>query len=82
MAIGGRTIGELKLAMSFEEFGSWAAYIQKRGTQNLGMRVESGFALLATLIQHARGIDCDIDEFMPHFDKKPLSLEEAMKRWG
>ena len=82
MAIGGRTIGELKLALSFDEYTSWATYIRKRGSMNVGLRVESGVALLAMLIQRARGIECDVTEFMPHFDKPEITLEEAMKRWS
>lgn len=49
---------------------------------NVGLRVESGVALLAMLLQHARGIECDVHEFMPHFDKPEITLEEAMKRWS
>jgi hypothetical protein len=60
----------------------WEAYVAKRGSLNLGLRFENGIALLATLINRARGIETDIHEFMPHFDQPEISLEEAMKKWS
>ena len=47
--IGGRTIAEAKLRISFPEFKAWAAYRNKRGSLHPGMRTERGAALLATL---------------------------------
>lgn len=60
----------------------WEAYVKKRGSLNLGLRFENGIALLATLINRARGIETDIYEFMPHFDQPEITLEEAMKTWS
>jgi hypothetical protein len=60
----------------------WESYVAKRGSLNVGLRVENGFALLATLIQHARGVSCEITDFMPHFDLGEISLEVAMRTWS
>lgn len=55
--------------MSFQEFRSWMAYRKNYGSLNPIMRQEAGFALLATLIQYARGIkDVSQSDFM--FNKK------------
>ena len=66
-----------------EEYLMWEAYVAKRGSLNVGMRVENAVALLAMLIQHARGIKADMADFMPHLhrEEKEISIAEAMKNW-
>jgi hypothetical protein len=68
--------------LSYEEFLMWESYVAKRGSLNLGLRLENGIALIATLIKRAQGIDTEISEFMPHFDAQPISLEQAMQQWS
>lgn len=81
--IGGRTIAEAKHRLSYSEFCGWQKYRLKRGSLNIGMRVERGAALLATLYANARSKDggYKIFDFMPHEEEPPISLEEAMNKW-
>lgn len=82
--IGGNTIAEAQHRLSYPEFLSWAKYRAKRGSLNLGMRVERGAALLATLYAnaHTKNGGYRIYDFMPHEEEGPISLDEAMKAWG
>lgn len=55
--------------MSLDEFRAWMAYRKNYGSLNPILRQESGFALLATLVQYARGIkDVQMTDFI--FNKK------------
>lgn len=57
-------------------------YRARRGSLNLGMRVERGSALLATLYHNAHSKEpVQPWEFMPHADRPEISLEEAMDTW-
>lgn len=71
--------------MTYAEFSRWVAYRRKRGSFNLGLRVEHGSALLAALYANAHRQENTpprrIFEFMPHQDEPPISLEQAMKQW-
>lgn len=75
--IGGKTIAEAKANVDWVEAQRWLAYISKRGTLDVGTRLEAGFALLAYLIAN-KGLDplkkqdgtrYTIGDFMPHADK-------------
>lgn len=81
--VGGRTIAEAQERLSVQEFQSWARYRAKRGSLNLGMRVERGAALLATLYAnaHSKQGGYKIFDFMPHEEEPPVSLEQAMGAW-
>lgn len=63
--IGGRTVEEAKERVSDHEFANWCAYIRKRGTLNLGTRVEMGFALLAMVTRNSAGGKSKIEDFLP-----------------
>lgn len=83
--IGGRTVAEAQQRMSYPEFISWQKYRQRRGSLNLGMRVERGAALLATLYAN-RHLEqgkpkLGLHDFMDHADEPEMSLEEAMEKW-
>lgn len=67
--------------MSHAEALDWATYIRKNGPLDLGARLELGFAMLAHLIVNATGGKSSISDFMPHAERKPISLEDAMKEW-
>nr|WP_279306987.1 hypothetical protein [Marinobacter sp. BGYM27] len=62
-------------------------YRSKRGSFNLGMRVERGSALLATLYanRNSKNGDFKLSDFMPHDHEHPddmeLTIEEAMATW-
>lgn len=66
--IGGRTIAEAKEAITHDEFLLWVDYIRKRGSLNVGLRLESGFALLATMVNRALGGKAQMHDFTPHLD--------------
>lgn len=80
--------------MSHAESLDWIGYIQRRGTLNLGLRMEAGFALLAFLlcrgfrIKKEGGGQFYLKDFAPHlgaFDQEgdgELTLEEAIKALG
>jgi hypothetical protein len=76
--VGGRTVAEAKERLTFDEAIAWQAYLEKRGSANLGMRLEYGFALIARSINHALGGNATLRDFMPHADQ-PNSLAEVMK---
>jgi len=59
-------------------------YRNRRGSLHLGMRMERGTALLATLYAntHAKDGGYTIYDFMPHESVPALTLEEAMKTWA
>lgn len=84
--IGGRTIAQAKESMTYAEALQWSAYIKKRGSLNAGLRLEAGFALLATMLSRAHGGKADMDDFMPHFDKPEANIEDVFnmlkKAWG
>ena len=83
--IGGRTIAEAQERLSHAEFWTWVQYRARRGSLHLGMRVERGAALLATLYHNAHAKEPkELWEFMPYADQPPpapISLEEAMENW-
>lgn len=68
--------------MTYEEFLDWVAYIKKRGSLHLGMRLERGFALVASRVIHSVGGKADMKDYMPHYEEpEPISIEEAMRNW-
>lgn len=81
--IGGRTIAEAQQRLSYREFLSWTRYRAKRGSLNLGMRVERGSALLATLYanSHKKGGGLKLYDFMQHEKEPAITLEQAMDAW-
>ena len=81
--IGGRTIAEAQERISYPEFLQWVIYRRKRGSLNLGRRVEHGSALLATLYSNSKSKNGGhkIHDFMPHEDEPAVSLEKAMETW-
>lgn len=55
--------------MTHQEFISWRAYIEKRGSLNMGTRIDRGFALISTIVSRAAGGKATMMDFMPHADK-------------
>jgi len=41
------------------------AYIEQNGTLNLGLKLERGFALLATILNNVHGGKAAFDDFLP-----------------
>ena len=77
--VGGRTVAEAKERMSYTEALDWQSYVEARGTLNLGMRLEAGFALIALSINRALGGHARMEDFMPHFDAPDASLDDVMR---
>jgi hypothetical protein len=69
--IGGRTIEEAKERITHAEFVSWYAYIKKRGTLNVGLRLEMGFAMLAQVTNNSMGGKSKFEDFMPKREEEP-----------
>lgn len=82
--VGGRTIAEAQERLSFREFQAWQLYRAKRGSLNIGMRVERGAALLAALYANSKSKNggFKIYDFTPHDEEPAIPLEAAMKEWG
>ena len=62
---------------------AWAEYRRKRGSFNVGLRVEQAAALLAALYAnaHSKKGDYGLADFSPHTDKPEITLAEAMETW-
>ena len=52
--------------MSYDEAIDWSRYRDIRGSLNLGRRIECSVALLAQMINNARGGTAKISDFAPH----------------
>ena len=59
-------------------------YRNRRGSLNVGMRVERGAALLATLYAntHTKDGGYKVYDFMPHDSERAVTLEQAMESWA
>lgn len=81
--IGGRTIAEAQQAISYPEFVQWAKYRAKRGSLNLGLRVERGSALLATLYANSKSKNggYGLHDFAPYHDQPVLTLDD-LEKWA
>jgi len=81
--IGGSTIAEAQERLSYREFTSWKKYRNKRGSLNIGMRVERGAALLATLFANSKRTSnfLKLYDFMQHEDEPAIDLEKAIEEW-
>ena len=77
--VGGRTVEEAKERISYAEAVDWAEYMRKRGSLNVGMRLEAGFALIAAAINNGLGGSATPADFMPHFESPEASIADVMK---
>jgi hypothetical protein len=76
--VGGWTVAEAKERVSDYEFGQWCAYIRKRGSLDLGSRLELGVALLATVVKTSAGHRAKITDFLPKREEdKEMGLQEV-----
>lgn len=81
--IGGRTIAEARLRISYAEFLSWVRYRAKRGSLNAGIRSEFGAAQVASILAnaHFKG-PYRTHDFAPYHDQPAVTLDQAMKSWA
>lgn len=63
--VGGLTVEEAKERMSYAEYIAWAAYARKNGGLNLGLRLEDGFALIASVLSQLNGKRFGPEHFKP-----------------
>lgn len=77
--VGGNTIAQAKSNMSYDEALLWFDYLRRKGTVNLGTRLEWGFALIATVINNAHGGKAKMSDFMPftQTEDQEMSIESA-----
>ena len=80
----GCSIAEAMARLSYPEFRQWCKYRRKRGSLNMGMRIERGTAMLATLYANSKSQKggYKIYDFMQHDSEQPLTLEQAMESWA
>lgn len=82
--MGGRTIEEAKSRLSHEEVCRWAVYRGKRGSLNLGLRIENGAALIAHMLANWHRKDdvppFKVKDFAPHLDDAETTIEE-IRSW-
>jgi hypothetical protein len=64
LALGGRTVGELKAVMSASEFASWLAYVEDNGPLDLQRRYDEPAALIAWAVQAAQGGKAKLEDFL------------------
>lgn len=75
--IGGRTVAEAKASLSYNEALSWMAYVEQNGTLNLGLKLERGFALLATILNNLHGGKAAFEDFLPQRGEAPEPAEAS-----
>lgn len=65
------------------EFVSWVAYRQKRGSFNVGLRMDRAAARLDAMYanNHSEHGGYKIWDFTPFEDEPPISLSDAMTAW-
>jgi hypothetical protein len=80
--IGGRTIREAKERMTYAEALDWMEYIRKRGSLNVGQRVEAAVAVLATQVNRALGGKAEMMDFLPHWDAPEATIDDVAKLFG
>lgn len=64
--------------MQYTEFLDWLTYRHMRGSLFMGNRLESGFALIASLISQAAGGKAQQQDFMPHADLPDATISDVM----
>lgn len=86
--IGGRTIAEARENISYGEYLIWAEYRAKRGSLNVGRRVEQATGQLhytTVRLNTKQGTQLDILAFMPHEDQpvaKEVDAMDALRAWA
>lgn len=86
--IGGRTIEEAQSNISYEEFGRWVAYRNKRGNLNIGMRIEHDISIIAQMIANRYRKEGSepftMYDFALHHDRPPEKelTKEDLRNWA
>lgn len=79
--IGGNSIAEVKATLTETEIMQWAEYRQRRGSLNIGRRVEQSIGNLMAFYHNGK-VEAhnriDPLELMPHEDDIEISLEQQL----
>lgn len=69
--------------MSYAEFLRWCQYRAKRGSLNVGRRVEQALAMLMAIYanSHSKNGGFTLYDFAVHEEEPEISLDQAMKDW-
>ena len=68
--------------MPYDEFLSWVAYRNQRGTLHAGLRMEWLFARLAVQINRATGGKLEFEDAVRYYDKKEASIDDIAAALG
>lgn len=79
--VGGKTVAEAKEAVSYAEFRGWLAYRQKFGPLDERLRMDRGFAVVATLINNGLGGTAQLSDFLPYAESE-TTPEDIAKMIG
>ena len=80
--IGGNTILDAKQKLTYTEALTWNSYIQKRGSLNVGRRVEIIGAVNAALLSRVNGGKAKFEDFAVHEKEKLDQVSEFSKAFG
>lgn len=77
--VGGSTVEEARATLTHDEFVGWCSYMRKRGTVDLGARMDAGFAMLAHVICAVNGRKTKVSDFMPkrQEEQQEVSIESV-----
>lgn len=84
--IGGCTLAEARRNLSAAEVVLWAEYRKKRGTLNVGLRLEQLFALSDTRMSQMWGGKVNVEQLLRYHEQEPddgpVSLMDIAKMFG
>ena len=80
--IGGRTIEEAKERLTYAEVQTWMRYRQMRGSLFFGNRIESSVGVVSHIVHRAAGGKSELEDFLPHADKKQPDIRDFFKAIG
>jgi len=60
----------------------WRAYVNKRGSLNVGRRVELSTGLLTTITSRINGGKAELSDFAPHEVEAKSDIAEISKAFG
>lgn len=77
--IGGKTIEEAKQNISYAEYLDWCEYIKKRGTLDVGSRLEWAAAMISMIVNNSAGGKAKMTDFMPHWEQPQAKIEDVFR---
>ena len=77
--IGGNSVHQVKTNLTMVEIKQWAEYRYRRGSLNVGRRVEQAVANMMAIYINSQGGDIEALELMPHEDDVIVSFEDQIE---